>query len=405
MAKREQKALEKKNWVQKFTLIGKACITDYTYKIDERSEKSDWIYNMMNLQVDCGPKCGKVGCELMGGYGAGRDNVVYVHGKKEDGSDDFDNRYTIAWEERLDDDLLEDIGRACFYTIGVEKDTKENVVYNNFLTPYDAINYLYENLKNGDRIKVKGQLKYSVYNGNVQVRKEVKSIFLANDERDKEDIAVFNQTVLLDKDSIEKPDKDKHVFSVNVRILEKFREYNGNDLTEGGAVKGGKFVPLRKTLEYEYDPEKKDQAKAMLDKVFKVTKDVTQMTVDGIFVEGGAVAKLTYDDLNPEIKMMVDCGWYTLEEAIADSTEGNGGKERRMLLKRPKIKLVGEEGSKVATVDKIDRLYTEDDFLLDYLINNEDETHDDDEDEKVETEDSGVTMEDMDSDSWLNALM
>ena len=65
-------------------LVGEAKINaDYTYKLDERSEKSDWVYNSLNLGVDCGDVCGTVYAELMGGYGAERDNVVYVHGKEE----------------------------------------------------------------------------------------------------------------------------------------------------------------------------------------------------------------------------------------------------------------------------------------------------------------------------------
>ena len=129
MAKqKEKKPLDKKGWVQTFELIGKACIKDYTFKIDEHSKKSDWIYNSINLNVDCGDKYGKVGCELMGGYGAGRNNVIYVHGKDENGGDDFDNRYQIDFDDRFDEDILKDIGELCFIKIGIEKDTKGEVV-------------------------------------------------------------------------------------------------------------------------------------------------------------------------------------------------------------------------------------------------------------------------------------
>ena len=134
MAKqKEKKPLDKKGWVQTFELIGKACIKDYTFKIDEHSKKSDWIYNSINLNVDCGDKYGKVGCELMGGYGAGRNNVIYVHGKDENGGDDFDNRYQIDFDDRFDEDILKDIGELCFIKIGIEKDTKGEVVINKFL--------------------------------------------------------------------------------------------------------------------------------------------------------------------------------------------------------------------------------------------------------------------------------
>ena len=47
MAKqKEKKPLDKKGWVQTFELIGKACIKDYTFKIDEH--KSHCFYQLHN---------------------------------------------------------------------------------------------------------------------------------------------------------------------------------------------------------------------------------------------------------------------------------------------------------------------------------------------------------------------
>ena len=44
MAKqKEKKPLDKKGWVQTFELIGKACIKDYTFKIDEHSIRKSWL--------------------------------------------------------------------------------------------------------------------------------------------------------------------------------------------------------------------------------------------------------------------------------------------------------------------------------------------------------------------------
>ena len=100
--KNEKKPLEKKKWVAQFNLVGKAKINDYTYKIDEKSEKSDWIYNTLNLGVDCGEKFGNVYAEMMGGYGSDRDNVCFVHGKNDDKKDDWDNRFTVDWDDITD---------------------------------------------------------------------------------------------------------------------------------------------------------------------------------------------------------------------------------------------------------------------------------------------------------------
>lgn len=394
MAKvKEKKPLEKKNWVQNFTLIGKACITDYTFKIDEHSEKSDWIYNVINLNVDCGEKYGEVNCGLMGGYGAGRDNVCYVHGKNDDGTDDFDNRYTLDWDDRFNEEYLKDIGDLCFINIGIEKDTNENVVTSRFLQPYDAIKYLSEYLTNGMEIKVRGQLRYTEYQGNTRVNKDINSIYL---KRENENYtASFTQTLLIDKYSVGKPDKDKCVFPVTGCILEKFREYNGNDLTEGGKVKGGKFVPLRKGFEYEYNPEAdQERIKKGISLAFKAKKGYSQITYEGIFVEGGAIVRATEADLTDEIKELIKAGLYDLDEALAKCTE-NKGKERRMIIKRPQIRLVGEEGSKVPQVQITENIYSEEDMQLDYLI-----AHDEDDEENIEVNND----EDESDDDWMNQL-
>ena len=398
--KKDKKALEKKNWVQKFTLIGNAVVKDYTFKIDEHSNKSDWIYNLMNLSVDCGDRYGKIGCELMGGYSLNGGTSIYVHGKKEDGSDDFSNQYTIDWDDRFNEDYLSDIGRSSFYRIGIEKDTNDNVVVNSFLTPYDVVAYLHENLKDGMRIKVNGQLRYSVYQDTVQVRKEVNSIFLAKDNE--ENKSEFTQTMLLDKYSVEKPDKEKNVFPITGYILEKFKEYNGNDLTEGGKIKGGKFVPLRKRFEYEYDVTDPEKVKKAIEKVFKVKKDVTQITMVGVFVEGGATVQTTEDDLPDDIKELIELGYYTLEQAL-DACATNGGKEKRMILRRPMIKIVGDEDNKVPQIQKFEGMYSDDDLMLDYLIKKEEP--DEDEEELPFDEDDEEVVEDVNDDSWLDKLV
>ena len=112
--------IKKKDWVSNFNLIGKAKINDYTYKINEKSEKSNWIYNALNLGIDCGEKYGVVYSELMGGYGEDRDNVIYAFGKREEGSDDSPKQIKVDWEDRFNDDVLEEIGDISFITVGLE---------------------------------------------------------------------------------------------------------------------------------------------------------------------------------------------------------------------------------------------------------------------------------------------
>lgn len=414
MAKKEKESngLVKEGWIANFNLVGEAKINDFTFKIDEKSEKSDWVYNAINLGIDCGEKHGTVYCELMNGYGSERDNVVYVFGKKEDGSIDTSNSYTIDWEDRLDEDILKDIPDLLFTTVGLEKTDKDKTFYKKFLTGYDAIAYIHDHLEDGMVVNVRGQLRYTVYNGTIQYRKEINSIALSSATPDKYR-ATFTQTMLLDKDSCTKNslDKDKSVLMVDAYVLEKFKEFNGYDLTDNGKIKGGQFVPLKRTFEFPVDistDDGKDKVSKVLNKLFKVKKGtVTQVTFEGEFVETGATVQATEEDIPDDIKELIEIGVYTLEEALAKCSE-NGSRERRMLITKPAIRMVGDEGSKVPVIQRIDEKFTEDDLLMDCLIPREE-----DEDEEEVDEDTTETVDESDEeneeassddDSWLDAL-
>ena len=404
MAKKDKtNNLVKTEWVQRFNLVGEAKINDFTFKIDEKSEKSDWVYNSINLGIDCGEEYGTVYCELMNGYGSERDNVVYVCGKKEDGSADFSNSYTIAWEDRFDEDILKDIPDIMFITVGLEKTDKDKTYYKKFLTGYDAIAYMHENLTTGTVVNVSGNLRYTLYNGTLQCRKEINSIALSGATPDKYH-ATFTQTMLLDKDSCTKTslDKDKSVLMVDAYILEKFKEYNGHDLTEKGKIKGGQFVPLKRTFEFPVDiktDKGKEKAAMILNKLFKIKKGVTQITFDGKFVETGATVQATMDDVPPDIKEFIEMGIYSEEDALAACSE-NGSRERRMMILRPTIRMVGEEGEKKPVIQRTDEKFTDDDLILDCLVPVEEDEEEDEVPFDEEVEEASETSDD----DWLSAL-
>ena len=390
----EKKRLEKKNWESRFTIIGEARVNDYTYKLDEKSEKSDWIYNVLNLGVDCGNQ-GVVYSELMGGYGAERDNVLYVHGAKDvNGSkrDDFENKFTIDWEDRDDESILESVGDMCFITIGLEKNDKGKVFPKKFLSPYDAIAYVYEHLEDGMVINVKGNLKYSIYNDNVQVKKEITSIYLSKVEKKSEYKATFTQTMLLSKDSVGKPDRDKGIIPIYAKVLDYVKTYNGKEVKQ--------FIPIDKTFELELDFENRKAVEGW-GRVLKVKRGITEATFEGDLIESGALITATEDDIPDDIKELIEIGAYTLEEALAKCTE-NTGKEKRMVIKKPSVKMLGEEGSKIPTIMKTEDKYSEEDLILDFLIKN-DEPEDEIEDSD-DSDDLPFTSKSSDDDSWLNQL-
>lgn len=392
MAKKEKKVLEKKNWTNSFMLIGEAKINEYTFKTDEKSEKSDWIYNSLNLGIYCGETCGTVYAELMGGYGAERDNVVYVHGKDENGKDDFDNKFTIDWDDRFDNDILESVGDLCFLTVGLERDKNKKVYYKKFLTPYDAIAYIKDNLKEDMIVNVKGNLRYSTYNDVTQVKKEINSIVLSKIDDSSKYCAKFTQTMLLTKDSVGKADKNTGILPIYTKVLDYIREYKGKEVKTN--------IPYDKAFEYELDLSKPEISQKVVEKVFKVLKGVTEVTFEGDLIEGGAVVTATEDDIPNDIKTLIEIGVYTLEEALTKCSV-NSGREKRMVIRKPNIKIVEDkEGNKTPIIQKFDKKYEEEDLILDFMINvDNDETS-----EETENSDNNEELPNTNDTSWLDKL-
>lgn len=384
----EKKTITKKDWVSNFTLIGKPVINDYTFKIDEKSEKSHWVYNALNLGVDCGEAHGTVYAEMMGGYSEENENKIFAHGKKDDGSDDFDKQMIIDWDDRFNDEVLEDVGDLSFITIGLEKTSDGKTFYKKFLSAYDAIAYVKEHLTENTVVNIRGSLKYSSYNDNVQVRKNITSIALSKAEDSSKYRATFTQSILLDKDSasLKNIDKDKSVMYVDARVLDYVKEVNGVE------VKGQ--YPYNKQFEFALNLENEKQCKTVYEKLFKVKKGVTQVTFEGDFVEGGAVVTATWDDIPDDIKDLVEMGVYTKEKVLAKCT-ANGSRERRMVLRKPMIKLVGDD--KTPVIQKFEERFTEDDLILDYLHKNDskDDEPPFDVDEESKADDSMAWLADL----------
>ena len=390
-----KKVIKKTDWKSNFYLIGTPEISeDYTFKIDEHSKNSDWVYNGMNLGVWCGEKCGTVYADCMGGYSEKGDTVIYAHGKKDDGSDDFDAKIVVNWDDRFNEDVLEQIGDLCFIKVGLEKTNDGKIFEQKFLSEYDAIAYVKEHLKRDMVIYVSGNLKYSSYNDVTQVKKNITYIGLSIDKKTKQPTtsdrytAHFTQSILIDKESasLKKIDKEKSVMYVDAKVLDYVKEVNGVE------VKGQ--YPYNKQFEFEVDLKDEQLCKSVYDKVFKVKKGVTQINFEGEFIEGGAASMPTLDDIDEKIKSLIGVV-YTEEEALA-ACVANNKKERRMVLKKPHIKLVGEE--KLPVLQMFPEKYTEEDLVLDYLYG----FHNAKEEEvpfDTEEDDSGDSSMD-----WLNSL-
>lgn len=413
MAKKEVEKKALKKGLSKFNLVGEAKVNNYTFKLNEESQKSDWIYSIMNLGVDCG-NGNVVYSELMGGYGAERDNVIYVHGKKplldEDGeprknangevvyTDDFDNRFTIDWDDRKDPDILDTIGDLCFITVGLEQvATKKKdsdgkpvmqTVYEKFLSAYDAIEYIHEHLEDGMVINVSGDIQYQLYDGKTTIKKNIKSIALSKATPDKYR-ATFQQTILIDRNSVGKFNKTTNSYPITARVIDYHKIVKGDKTIFKGNT------PFFTEFEIVENSENPSATKAFLDMAFKVRKDITELAVEGNIIEGSALVEISDDDIDDDILALINAGVLSREEI--ENKQAVGSKRvRRWIITKPYVRIVKKDDETKPVLVRTEQAYTEEDLdVLPFEEVNEDEVPFDD--------DVDVSEDDNDM-SWLDAL-
>ena len=355
MAKNELMPLKKGK--ASFTLIGKAKINDYTFDLDHEYD-SGWTSNNMNIGIDCGDG-NVVYAEMSGGYFPAkynRDNKVYVHGVKVDDNgknvDDYENTFTIDWDDRNDSSILETIGKGCFITVGIEKDEKGNTFYKDFLTEYDAVQYLSEHLADETVVNVKGVISYETDGEKVYIKKKINNIALSKAESDKFK-ATFVQTILLDDGSIGKPDKEKNTIPMSVYVV----DYIGKPKINGQKIEVKKNFAIPVNMEFGIG-ENAELAVKQLSKFFKAKKnEIIEMTVEGNLVEGGSIVNITTDDIPDDIKELIEMGFYSEEEALAKCAVGNTSREKRMIITKPSITYIGEGDNRKPTVSRDDKKY------------------------------------------------
>lgn len=310
-----------------FDLIGRAKVNQYTYQMDNKSD-SGYIHNKINLGVDCG-EGNVVYSELMGGYNPEKNYPIYVHGKTtENGKDkdDFYNQFQVAWEDRHDISILKTIGEGCFIRVTLESDEKGKLVTEKFLSGYDAIKYVKDNLLDGDIIEVRGAFEHSYYSEDVVTRKKIKSIYLKKDTPVEGFKSNFTQTFLLTSDSLSKKPTENKTLEVFGYVVDYLGKYDGVDIKQN--------VLFPKKFEIDLTKYNQTQIEAQIKTFFTVKKGwFAELTVEGHILEGATTASMSIDDLPENMKNLVVMGIISVEDAISKVVTGT--RDRRLIWEKP----------------------------------------------------------------------
>ena len=358
---------DKKGWASRFKLVGKVVVTDFALN---QESASGYIYSRMNLGIDCGSGYGTNYVRAFGGYSPNRKNEIRVHGKTENGKDDFSTVFNVAWEDRLDDDAISAVADADVYTVSVENLQNGSPYRKKFLSQYDAIEYMKEHLSAGMEVIVTGTLTYREYNGNIICDKVFRSIRL--NTSGEQNVASFTQSVLLTKDSIDRSSIKDGFCKINAFVLEYAKEYKGHEVKQ--------TVAMPYTFEYDLRninmsaEDAKEQIKKRLS-LFTVKRGVTEIKFNGEFIEVGSASTITENDLSDDIRELIAMGIASLED-YTNSYAASGDVVRKAVLKLPCGKVVERsDGTKSTVLDKVEQQYEEKDLAIHF---NDDELDDDD---------------------------
>lgn len=358
MAKtKEPKALRKGK--ASFNLIGRVKRTDKSFNLNNTYD-SGWTDNSMYIGVDCG-NGNVVYSEMRSGFFPDNESTIRAYSKDDKDENGKSKSVEIAWEDRLDESILDTVADTSLITVGVEKDVHGKTVYKKFIQAYDAVEYLDEYLEDNVVVNVKGNLGYSEYDGNVSVKKDITSIVLSKVEDENDFKATFSQTILIEPKCIGKTLEEKGTIELDAYVV----DYVGKPKVDGKKVEVKKNVVFPKTFEIEINENPEITAK-MIERFFDPKKkgQVNEITVAGKLVEGGTTVTITKDDIPDDIKELIEMGVYSEDEAVKKIAVGGGNRERRMIVVKPDIVYVGQGDDRKPTVAFEEGKYEEDDLIF-----------------------------------------
>ena len=261
-------------------------------KTKRNIESSDrWKYSNMCFILECGES--SLITYVLGGYNpSDTPNLEYnfsstgkIKGYKEEGGRkkiDFQNNLSIAWEDRNDKKILEQVSTLDKIKVEIIKGQRVE-----FLTNYDLIEYLCENLKTDTELKVYGNINYEYYNGNLKENFIITQIY-ATEISDKNPTKLqVEQTVLFNKDSVGGLQEDGliPVTAYTPQYIYK----NGDDFVNSIIA-----VPF----EFFVDTNTFKKSQMLIDKFFQAEdKKLTELRIIYTHFQTGNTKELTLDDI------------------------------------------------------------------------------------------------------------
>lgn len=368
--------------VSNFTLVGKAKIREGAFSGVTQKEGSLWRQVNSSFGVDTGEGNVVYG-RIWGGFMT--DKQSFMTRKAEDGK-----FFDVKWSERLNEEVVESISKFELYKAGLEVDGDGKLIVKEFAHAIDFEEYLAENLKDDTDIRVRGDVNYNEYNGNINRQYNVKTVYLNTPyEKDGEvkktpATSQMRQTLLINDGSLSRKwerelEKDGETF-VTVFVP----QYVGSTKVDGKKVKIGRQVAFPQVIKVKVnkDDEKAVESRKSVIKRYFAVKRGTIREVQSYLEINEGYQEAQGVELNDEMRELIEMGMLT-EEDVKKQMTIRGNRVSELVFSKPVIK---PDDSGKPTLVLEDEKYAPE-ALLPPILDGEDDADnlysEDDEDESV----------------------
>ena len=305
-----------------FVFEGYANITDNSFIINKTNESGTWVYNSLNFGVDCGEH-GINYVSMMGGYNPNGGSYISLQRIGEDGKTlPYENNLKIDWDERLSFNIEaeENINISALIDIAIEKGSNGKTIKKIFLSPYDAISYLKETLVDKTPVVVRGHIDYRLNASGDWISSHIIDNISIKSEEFLQPKTALNLMVLVDKDTLGKPNVEEKNVPLYVKTAFYINKMNNNTYKQTCAI------PLKilfdmNTIDLNNDADKQHFSYGVKH-YFSPSKDgFTNEVLFRCHYSGGVKkTEIKLEDLPTEIREGVAAGFINLEQVMGTMT-------------------------------------------------------------------------------------
>lgn len=283
---------ELKKHTARFEAIGTVKIGERTFNLNAENANKSWTYSSMNLELDCGGQICKI--DLFGGFNTNEPydimrnahNEWFKRGNYEGRRFvyDGDAQKRISWEDRFDKDILStlDYGDKIKVKLGSGSSVE-------FITQYDLVNYLAEEVENGTALKVVGEIVFK-YNEKGEVVEELQVSQIYSAFSGVPHKLTKTVRVLVDGNATEENERVK----LNAFVVEYIKQIDEEKINKLIALPFELYIDKKATPKYQvyldkiFNAEAKRYTEVVIEYMSEIEGDIKQIALDDIINESNA---------------------------------------------------------------------------------------------------------------------